>query len=63
MHPSRRAEALLNQHGTPADREAAMIFAMLAVAQAIENLGDNIEEATKGIALELGAISMAVREQ
>lgn len=50
MHPSRRAEELLDKHHTAADREAAMILAVLAVSQAIQDLGAEVNDAAKTIA-------------
>lgn len=70
MHPSRSAEELLfrlrdDQPQNIRDDliKQASIFAALAVAEAIRELGSDIREAAKDIALELGSLAIATGEK
>lgn len=60
MHPAREAEDILLRDTTEAERETALIWALLALGQAVENLGHDIRESGRDIATEVGGISVTL---
>lgn len=63
MHPARQALEILENPEDAANadkREMALVYALLAIADSLENLGTDVREATRGVDTELGAISIAL---
>jgi hypothetical protein len=60
MNPVSKAEEILEDSDAIADGDAAMIFAMLAVADGLQSIAHSIEDSARTLNVELGQIAIEI---